>query len=194
MARQLSDVDGIAGLEINVSCPNVKAGGHTFSVCLDSFRSVLDAVREASHLTLMPKLAPNVPDIASYARAAESCGMDAVSLINTLPAMAIDIETRKPILGNAVGGLSGPAIHHVAVKAVWDVARSVNLPVIGMGGVCDEVTAIEMMIAGASAVAVGTANFSDPHTVYHVIDGIRKYLKRHQIDHVADLVGTVELS
>ncbi len=191
VAARLCDVPDVAGLELNISCPNIKEGGIAFGTDLQTASRVISRVRKATALPLIPKLSPNVPNIAAFAKAAEDAGADAISLINTLPAMAIDIETRKPILANRIGGLSGPAIHHVAVKLVWEAARAVRIPVIGMGGITGPDEAIEFLIAGARAVAVGTANFTDPSTAVRVIEGIESYLYKHGIRDVNDLVGTV---
>ena len=191
VARRLDAVEGVHALEINVSCPNIKEGSKAFGTNLDSFRRVVDLVRASTRLPVIPKLAPNVSDIASFARAAEECGSDAVSLINSIPAMAVDIETRRPKLGNVTGGLTGPAIHPVAVKLVWEAAKAVRIPVIAMGGIRDAADAIEFIIVGAAAVAVGTANFVEPGTAPAVVDGIRDYLVRHGLPSVAALRGTV---
>ncbi len=182
--------EGIAGFEVNVSCPNIKEGSTTFCSNLDIFAEVISELRKVTHKALIPKLAPHTAGIAEYARAARDCGADAISLINTLPAMAIDIETRRPILGNRTGGLSGPAIHPVAVKLVWEAAAAVDIPIIGMGGIANANDAIELIVAGACAVAVGTANFTDPTTALRVIDGLRAYLVRHAMT-LDDLVGSV---
>jgi dihydroorotate dehydrogenase (NAD+) catalytic subunit len=191
VAARFDGQAGIAALEVNISCPNVKKGGITFSTDVRAAERVIRSVREATRLPVIPKLAPNVPDIASFAKAAEAAGADAVSLINTIPAMAIDIETRRPILANKVGGLSGPAIHPVAVKLVWEAARAVRIPVIGMGGIMGPEQAIEFLVAGATAVAVGTANFADPTTALRVIAGIEEYLVRHGMADVRELIGSV---
>jgi len=193
VAERLDDVDGVSGLEINISCPNIKEGGIAFGTDPKMAGKVISAVRKKVKLPLIPKLPPNVPRIAVFAHVAEDSGADAISLINTIPAMVIDIETRRPVLANIVGGLSGPAIHQVAVKLVWEAASAVKIPVIGMGGVTDAETAIELMIAGASAVAVGTANFTDPATTLKVIDGIEKYLMKHGMAGVKELTGSVEI-
>lgn len=192
VAARLSDVEGIHGLEVNISCPNVKEGGIAFGTDVGAAAKVIAAVRAKTKLPVIPKLSPNVSDITIFARAAEEVGADAISLINTLPAMVIDIETREPVLSNVVGGLSGPAIHPVAVKLVWEAARTVKIPVIGMGGITGPEQAIEFIIAGAAAVAVGTANFTDPETPLKVIAGIEKYLGEHGLSDVNDLVGTLE--
>ena len=191
VARRFDAVEGVHALEINVSCPNIKEGSKAFGTNLDSFRRVVDLVRASTKLPVIPKLAPNVSDIASFARAAEECGSDAVSLINSIPAMAVDIETRLPKLGNVTGGLTGPAIHPVAVKLVWEAAEAVKIPVIAMGGIRDAADAIEFVIVGATAVAVGTANFVEPGTAPAVVAGIREYLVRHQLPSIAALRGTV---
>lgn len=191
VARRLDAVEGVHALEINVSCPNIKEGSKAFGTNLDSFRRVIDLVRASTKLPVIPKLAPNVSDIGAFARAAEACGSDAVSLINSIPAMAVDIETRRPKLGNVTGGLTGPAIHPVAVKLVWEAAKAVRIPVIAMGGICSAADAIEFIIVGATAVAVGTANFVEPGTAPAVVDGIREYLARHGLPSVTALRGTV---
>lgn len=193
VAARLDDVPGVAGIEINISCPNVKEGGITFGTDPRMAAAVMTAVRKRTRLPIIPKLPPNVPNIAAFARAAEETGCNAVSLINTLPAMAIDIEKRRPVLSNRVGGLSGPAVHAVAVKLVWEAARAVSIPVIGMGGISTAHDAIELLIAGASAVAVGTANFTDPTTALRVIEGIESYLVRHRMSSVSELVGSLHV-
>jgi dihydroorotate dehydrogenase (NAD+) catalytic subunit len=186
-AEDLSDVDGIAALEINVSCPNVKEGGSSFGASPKSVFEVVSAVRKTTKLPLITKLAPNVPDIRVFAKAAEEAGSDALAVSNTLPGMAFDIEERRPVLANKTGGLSGSALHPVAVKLVWDAASAVNIPIIGMGGIFEPADAIEFLVAGASAVAVGTANFIDPSTSLRVIDGIEDYMKRHDMDTVSQI-------
>jgi dihydroorotate dehydrogenase (NAD+) catalytic subunit len=191
VAARLDGVDGVHGIELNISCPNIKEGGIAFGTNLEMARDVISHVRACTTKPLIPKLSPNVPNIADFARLAEDCGCEAVSLINTLPAMAIDIETRRPILANIVGGLSGPAVHPVAVKQVWEAARAVSIPVIGMGGITCAKDALEFLIAGASAVAVGTANFTDPTTPLSVIDGIAEYMERHGFRDLSALVGSV---
>lgn len=178
-AALLDKVEGIDALELNVSCPNVKKGGSSFSANPDLMAEVVKAVREQTSLTLITKLAPNVPDITIYAKKAVEAGADALSVCNTVPAMAIDIEARKHVIANKTGGLSGAAIHHIAVKLVWEVTHAVDVPVIGMGGIMEPKDAIELMAAGATAVAVGTANFIDPTTPIRVIDGIADYMQRH---------------
>ena len=162
LSRILSDADGVAALELNISCPNIKEGGITFGCSLHGTFDVVSAVRKVTRLPVIPKLTPNVTDVASFAKAAEDAGADAVSLVNTFLAMAIDVETRRPKLSNIVGGLSGPAIRPIAVRMVYECRRAVKIPVIGMGGIATASDALEFMIAGATAVQVGTANFVDP--------------------------------
>lgn len=186
-AAMFEGVDGIDGLELNVSCPNVKKGGSSFGTDPVLMASVVAAVRKATSLTLITKLAPNVSDIRLFAKVAADAGSDALSISNTLPAMAIDIEARKPFLANVSGGLSGPAIHPVAVKLVWDAATVVKIPIIGMGGIMTPADAIEFLAAGATAVAVGTANFIDPTTPFRVIQGIEDYMMRHDMERVAEI-------
>ncbi len=192
VAERFDATDGIAGLEINVSCPNIKEGSCMFSSNIEMFRRVVAAVRRKTKRPMIPKLAPDHAHIADFAKAAEACGADAISLINTLPAMAIDAETRRPILGNKTGGLSGPAIKPVAVKQVWDAARAVRIPVVGIGGIYSATDALEFIIAGATAVAVGTANFTQPSTALEVVEGLRSYLARHNLASVRDLVGSLQ--
>ena len=186
-AAMLDGVAGVEALELNVSCPNVKRGGASFGTNPDLMASVVAAVRAATSLTLITKLAPNVPDIRVFAKAAADAGSDALSVCNTLPAMAIDIEARRPVLANVTGGLSGPAIHPVAVKLVWEASAAVDIPIIGMGGIAEPEDAIELLAAGATAVAVGTANFIDPTTTLRVLAGIYEYTHRHGMAHVADI-------
>jgi dihydroorotate dehydrogenase (NAD+) catalytic subunit len=190
-AARLDGQPGIHGFELNISCPNVKEGGHVFGTDLKTAEHLISRVRKTTRLPLITKLAPNVPNIAAFAKAAEAAGSDALSLINTLPAMVIDIETRRPVLANKVGGLSGPAIHPVAVKLVWEAARAVKIPIIGMGGITGPKEAIEFLIAGATAVAVGTANFTDPTTAVRTIEGIEAYLARHRMHDMHELIGSL---
>jgi len=192
IARILSDVEGVAALELNISCPNIKEGGIQFGCSLTGTHEVVGAVRKVTRLPVIPKLTPNVTSVASFARAAEDAGADAVSLVNTFLAMAIDVETRRPKLSNVVGGLSGPAIRPIAVRMVYECRQQVKIPVIGMGGIMNAQDALEFIIAGASAVQIGTANFVDPFVWGKVLDGIRAYLRAHGIPRVADLVGTVD--
>ena len=194
LARILSDADGVHALELNISCPNIKEGGITFGCSLHGTFDVVSAVRKVTRLPVIPKLTPNVTDVASFARAAEEAGADAVSLVNTFLAMAIDVDTRRPKLSNIVGGLSGPAIRPIAVRMVYECRRAVKIPVIGMGGIASATDALEFIIAGATAVQVGTANFVDPFIWGKLLGGIREYLERHAIARVADLVGTIDLT
>ncbi len=182
----------VNALEVNVSCPNVKEGGALYGTDVDLFRSVVDEVRSKTEKPIIIKLAPNVANIKLFAKAAEACGADGISIMNSYPAMGIDIETRKPQLANRTGGLSGPAIKPIAMKLVWEAAQVVDIPIIGMGGVSTPEDALEFIIAGASAVAVGTANFTDPSTAVRVIDGIERWLSAKNIASVDDLVGTVK--
>ncbi len=194
LARILSDADGVHALELNISCPNIKEGGITFGCSLHGTFDVVSAVKKVTPLPVIPKLTPNVTDVASIAKAAEDAGADAVSLVNTFLAMAIDVETRRPKLSNIVGGLSGPAIRPIAVRMVYECRRAVKIPVIGMGGIASATDALEFMIAGATAVQVGTANFVDPFIWTKLVDGIRDYMARHKIARLADLVGTIDTS
>ncbi len=192
VARRLSDVGApVAALEMNVSCPNVKAGGHTFGQDPAVLAQVVAATRAATKLPLIVKLAPNVPDFRPYVAACEESGADALALINTIPAMVIDIETRRPVLGNRTGGLSGRGIHPAAVKAVYDVHACTKLPILAMGGVYEPKDAIEFLLAGATAVAVGTATFTDPSTAARVADGIAAYCARQGFAAVRDLTGAL---
>ena len=192
LARILSDAEGVAALELNISCPNIKEGGITFGCSLRGTFDVVSAVRKVTRLPILPKLTPNVTDVASFARAAEEAGADAVSLVNTFLAMVIDVETRRPKISNVVGGLSGPAIRPIAVRMVYECRQTVKIPIVGMGGIADARDALEFMIAGAAAVQVGTANFVDPFIWPKLLDGIRDYMRRHEIGRIADLVGTVD--
>jgi dihydroorotate dehydrogenase (NAD+) catalytic subunit len=192
LARILSDADGVAALELNISCPNIKEGGITFGCSLAGTHEVVRAVRRVTSLPVIPKLTPNVTDVASIARAAEDAGADAVSLVNTFLAMAIDVETRRPRLSNIVGGLSGPAIRPIAVRMVYECRQAIRIPIVGMGGIMTAADALEFIIAGASAVQVGTANFVDPFIWPKLLEGLRDYMARHQVARVGDLVGTLE--
>jgi dihydroorotate dehydrogenase (NAD+) catalytic subunit len=192
LARILSDAEGVAALELNISCPNIKEGGITFGCSLNGTFDVVSAVRKVTRLPILPKLTPNVTDVASFARAAEDAGADAVSLVNTFLAMVIDVETRRPKISNVVGGLSGPAIRPIAVRMVYECRQAVKIPIVGMGGIANARDALEFMIAGAAAVQVGTANFVDPFIWPKLLDGIREYMLRHEIARISDLVGTVD--
>ncbi len=192
VSRILSDAEGVAAIELNISCPNIKEGGIQFGCDLVSAGRVIAAVRKATPLPLIPKLTPNVTSVASFARAAEENGADAVSLVNTFLAMVIDVESRRPVLSNGMGGLSGPAIRPIAVRMVYECAQRVRIPVIGMGGISSARDALEFLIAGATAVQVGTANFVDPFIWSTLRAGIEDYLDRHGIERVVDLVGTLD--
>ena len=194
LARILSDAEGIHALELNISCPNIKEGGITFGCSLHGTFDVVSAVKKVTHLPVIPKLTPNVTDVASIAKAAEDAGADAVSLVNTFLAMAIDVETRRPKLSTIVGGLSGPAIRPIAVRMVYECRRTVKIPIIGMGGIASAVDALEFIIAGATAVQVGTANFVDPFIWSKLTAGIEDYLQRHGVRRIADLVGSIDTS
>jgi dihydroorotate dehydrogenase (NAD+) catalytic subunit len=194
LARILSDHDGVAALELNISCPNIKEGGITFGCSLTGTYEVVSAVRRVTKLPVIPKLTPNVTDVASFARAAEEAGADAVSLVNTFLAMAIDVETRRPKLSNVVGGLSGPAIRPIAVRMVYECRQAVKLPIIGIGGISTAADVLEFMIAGATAVQIGTANFVDPFVWKKVLDGIRDYMERHELGRLAELTGSLDTS
>jgi len=192
VARVLSDVPIIAGLEINISCPNVKVGGMAFGADPRMTHAVVAAVRKATRLPVIPKLSPNVTDIAVCARAAHEAGADALSCINTLLGLAIDVERRRPKLAFGTGGLSGPAIRPVAVRMTWQVARAVPIPVIGIGGISCATDALEFLIAGAAAVQIGTANFVDLGVYGQIEDGLNDYLKRHGLAKLEEIVGTLE--
>src|SRR2546426_2485935 len=192
VSRILSDADGVDAIELNISCPNIKEGGIQFGCSLAGTFDVVSAVRNVTRLPVIPKLTPNVTDVASFAHAAEDAGADAVSLVNTFLAMAIDVETRRPELSNVVGGLSGPAIRPIAVRMVYECRQTVKIPILGMGGIAEACDALEFMIAGANAVQVGTANFVDPFIWSKLTDGIRDYMQRHNVARISDLVGTLE--
>jgi dihydroorotate dehydrogenase (NAD+) catalytic subunit len=194
LARILSDQEGVAALELNISCPNIKEGGITFGCSLPGTHAVVGAVRKVTRLPVIPKLTPNVTDIASLARAAEEAGADAISLVNTFLAMAIDVETRRPKLTNIVGGLSGPAIRPIAVRMVYECRQAVKVPIIGMGGIAAAADVLEFMIAGATAVQIGTANFVDPFIWNKLTEGLRDYMERHQMARLADLTGSIDTS
>ncbi|EIW17901.1 MULTISPECIES: dihydroorotate dehydrogenase [Pelosinus] len=192
LAARLNVAD-VAGVELNISCPNVKEGGIAFGTNCDSASAVVKQVKSNTDLPVIVKLSPNVTDIVAMAQSVEDAGADAISLINTLLGMSIDIHKWRPVLGNVVGGLSGPAVKPIAVRMVWQVARAVKVPVIGMGGIVTAVDAIEFMLAGASAVAVGTANFINPCAAQSVADGMKDYIKQRGLSHVSELVGKVNL-
>ena len=192
LTKRISDQEGVAGVELNISCPNV-AGGLDFSTDPSLAYRVVKAAREASQLPIIPKLSPNVTDIAAIARAVADAGADAISLINTLVGMAVDVRTRQPKIGNVTGGLSGPAIRPVAVRMVWQVARAVRLPIIGMGGIVTADDALEFLIAGATAVAVGTANFVDPTAAVKVIEGLERYCAVNGIPEIRQVIGSLQI-
>lgn len=193
VVERLDEESAVSAYEINISCPNVDEGGLAFGTSCPAAASVVTACRSVTTRPLIVKLTPNVSDIAEIARAVEAAGADAVSLINTLLGMAIDVDTRRPMLARGVGGLSGPAIRPVAVRMVWQVARAVAIPVVGMGGITTGRDAIEFMLAGATAVAVGTANFIDPTSTMRVLDGLEEYCREHGVKRVRDLIGAVRL-
>ena len=190
-AARINELDNIPAIELNISCPNVKAGGMAFGVTASGAASVVKAVREMYNKTLIVKLSPNVTSVVDIAKACEAEGADSVSLINTLMGMAIDIEKRKPILSIATGGLSGPAVKPVALRMVWQVAKAVNIPVIGLGGISSATDAIEFLMAGATAIQIGTANFLDPTITIKVRDGINQWLDEHNISDVNDIIGSL---
>jgi dihydroorotate dehydrogenase (NAD+) catalytic subunit len=189
LARRFDSVPGISGLEMNISCPNIKRGGIVFGTDPQMAYRLVQAVRKATTLTLIVKLSPNVTDIALMAKSVEEGGADAVSLVNTFRAMAINIHTRKPELGNIIGGLSGPAIKPIALRMVWEVSQAVNIPIIGMGGIMNAEDAIEFILVGASAIQIGTANLINPKTGIEVIHGIKKYLVQNKINRIQKLIG-----
>ncbi|WP_448924580.1 dihydroorotate dehydrogenase [Hoylesella nanceiensis] len=190
-AARINELDNIPAIELNISCPNVKAGGMAFGVTASGAASVVKAVREVYDKTLIVKLSPNVTSVVDIAKACEAEGADSVSLINTLMGMAIDIEKRKPILSIATGGLSGPAVKPVALRMVWQVAKAVNIPVIGLGGISSATDAIEFLMAGATAIQIGTANFLDPTITIKIRDGINQWLDEHNISDVNDIIGSL---
>ena len=190
--ERLESEPSVAAYEVNISCPNVDAGGMAFGTDCVAAAAVTAACRLATKRTLIIKLSPNVTDIASIARSVEAAGADAVSLINTLLGMAIDAESRRPMLARVVGGLSGPAVKPVALRMVWQVSQAVRIPVVGMGGIMCATDAVEFLLAGATAVAVGTANFVDPTASTRVVDGLAEYCHRHGVARIADLVGALE--
>ena len=191
-AARIDALDNIPAIELNISCPNVKDGGMAFGVTCQGASSVVRAVRARYHKTLIVKLSPNVTDITEIARAVEAEGADSVSLINTLMGMAIDIEKRKPMLSINTGGLSGPAVKPVAVRMVWQVAKAVGIPVVGLGGICTAEDAVEFMLAGATAVEIGTANFLDPQVTVKVRNGINVWLDSHGCKSVTEIIGALE--
>ena len=193
VARRFDALAGVGALELNVSCPNIKEGGAQFGTDVKLLAQVVAACRKVTQLPLITKMSPNVVNIAPFAKAAEDAGSDALAITNSYPAMAIDIETRKPKLANITGGLTGPCIKPIAIKLVWEAAKAVKIPIIGMGGIQNAADAIEFMTAGATAVAVGTANFYAPQTPLQVIAGIREFMERKKISDVRELTGSVQI-
>lgn len=191
VCRKLAPLERIRAIEVNISCPNVKQGGMAFGTTCDGAASVTKAVREAFPGTVIVKLSPNVTDIASIAKAVEAEGADSVSLINTLMGMAVDVERRRPCLSTVTGGLSGPAVRPVAVRMVWQVAKAVKIPVIGLGGIMNGRDALEFILAGATAIEVGTANFIDPAVTVGIVDYIDDYCRRHGVSSVTELIGCI---
>ena len=192
-AERINALERIPAIELNISCPNVKEGGMAFGVTCAGAASVVRAVRAVYDKTLIVKLSPNVTDITEIARAVEAEGADAVSMINTLLGMAIDAERRRPVLSTVTGGLSGPAVKPIALRMVWQTAQAIKLPIIGMGGIATASDAIEFLLAGASAIEVGTYNFVDPTATVKIVDGIEDYMRRHGFSSVLDLVGALQL-
>jgi dihydroorotate dehydrogenase (NAD+) catalytic subunit len=193
VARRFDALGGVGALELNVSCPNIKEGGAQFGTDLKLLAQVVSACRKVTNLPLITKMSPNVVSIAPYAKVAEDAGSDALAVTNSYPAMAIDIETRKPKLANITGGLTGPCIKPIAVKLVWEAAQAVKIPIIGMGGIQDAADAMEFMMAGATAVAVGTANFYEPQTALKIIEGLRNFMERKGIKNLREITGSVQV-
>lgn len=192
-AEKINTLEGIPAIELNISCPNVKEGGMAFGVTCAGAASVVRAVRAVYDKTLIVKLSPNVTDITEIARAVEAEGADSISMINTLLGMAIDAEKRRPVLSTITGGLSGPAVKPIALRMVWQTAQAVKVPVIGMGGIASATDAIEFLLAGASAVEVGTYNFVDPSVTTQIVDGIEDYMRRHGFTDIQDLIGALQI-
>lgn len=190
-AERINELEHIPAIELNISCPNVKEGGMAFGVTCAGAGAVVKAVREVYDKTLIVKLSPNVTDITEIARAVEAEGADAVSMINTLLGMAIDAERRRPILSTITGGLSGPAVKPIALRMVWQTAKAIQVPIIGMGGISNTSDAIEFILAGASAIQVGTYNFVDPSATTKIVEGIEDYMRRHQISDIKELIGAL---
>lgn len=191
MAHKL-DIDGVDAVEVNISCPNVKEGGIVFGTKPEAAAAVTRAVKTHTSKTVIVKLSPNVTDVVEMAKAVENAGADVISMINTITGMAIDINTRKPILGNITGGLSGPAVKPIALRMIWQVHKAVNIPILGMGGICTGEDAVEFLLAGATAVAVGAYNFIDPAALKDVTDGLVEYMQKHQIEDVNELIGALQ--
>ena len=192
-AEKINELDAIPAIELNISCPNVKEGGMAFGTSCASAAEVVKAVRKAYNKTLIVKLSPNVTSIADIAKAVEAEGADSVSLINTVMGMAINAETRKPVLSTVTGGLSGPCVKPIALRMVWQVSKAVNIPIVGLGGIMNATDAIEFFLAGATAIEIGTANFIDPSVTMKVVDGIEDYLKRHNYDSINQIIGKLEV-
>lgn len=192
-ASIINELSNIPAIELNISCPNIKQGGMAFGVTAKGAEEVVAAVRKTYHKTLIVKLSPNVTDICEIARAAEAGGADSVSLINTVLGMAIDAEKRKPVLSTITGGLSGAAVKPIALRMVWQVAKAVKIPIIGLGGIMNWKDAVEFLLAGASAIQIGTANFIDPTVSIKVIEGITDYLERHHFQSVKDIIGALDV-
>lgn len=192
LASRIDDIEGISGIEVNISCPNVKAGGIAFGVDPESAYQVVSAVRKRTERPLMVKLTPNITDITEIALRVEAAGADSISLINTITGMAIDINTGRSKLANITGGLSGPAIRPVALRMVWQVAQTVQIPVIGIGGIMNAEDALEFFIGGATAVQIGTANFVNPHAAIDILDGLEAFLEKRKINHIKDIIGTLK--
>jgi len=193
LAARLEDIEAISGIEVNISCPNVKAGGAAFGAYPQTAAEVVRAVRSKTTRLMVVKLSPNVTDVVEIARSVEAAGADSISLINTITGMAIDIESRRPKLANITGGLSGPAIKPIALRMVWQVAQSVKIPVIGVGGIMNAKDALEFLIAGAAAVQIGTANFINPRATIDVIEGIESYLIAKEIPDISEIIGSLEV-
>ncbi len=193
VAGKINDLSGIPAIELNISCPNVKKGGMVFGTNRQSAAEVVKAVRKVYDKTLIIKLSPNVASIPDFAKTAEGAGADAISLINTLLAMAIDAEKRKPVLATVTGGLSGPAVKPVALRMVWEAYHSVSIPVIGIGGISNATDAIEFLLAGATAIQVGTANFIDPQVSVKILEGLKEYMERHHFSSVSQITGNLEM-
>ena len=193
-AEKINDLERIPAIELNISCPNVKEGGMAFGVTCAGAASVVRAVRAVYDKTLIVKLSPNVTDITEIARAVEAEGADSISMINTLLGMAIDAEKRRPVLSTITGGLSGPAVKPIALRMVWQTAQAVKVPIIGMGGISSAKDAIEFLLAGASAVEVGTYNFVDPSVTTQIVDGIEDYMRRHGFTDINDLIGALQIT
>jgi len=193
LAERINDLEGVSGLELNISCPNVKAGGMAFGTHPKMAFQVTQAAREKTRLPLIVKLSPNVTDIASIARSVEEAGADAVSLINTITSMVVDVETRRPKLGNTIGGLSGPAIKPIALRMVWEAVQAVGIPVIGIGGIMDASDALEFLIVGARAIQVGTANFVNPRATVDIAEGLKSYLVEKDIPDISQVIGSIRV-